>query len=102
MLKLIPPQFHTMVELSQCLDMAKVADMRKNYKVVPIQPEFQATEDGRTVAALPGDPLHPNGATDASHRHRIYFGNVGESIGSANMSLDYNLPADYFSLGPKL
>lgn len=85
-LKFIPPQFYTMTELSECRDLARVADMRRNHTIVPIQPEFQE-DDGYTISALPGDPLHPSGAKQPHHRHRILFGGRGEGLGSNNMTL---------------
>lgn len=75
-IKLIPPQWYTMNELSGCKDILQIPSLRPpNFKMVPIQPNFTQDEQGNPLSALPGDPLHPDGAKAPHHRHRLLFEN---------------------------
>lgn len=44
-IRLIPPQFYTMTELSYCRDIRLVHTLRDKYTVVPMQPEFTSDDD---------------------------------------------------------
>ena len=91
-LRLVPPQWYTLNELQKysTLDdfikynlISLIFTPRlphndlsfrtlSHRKIQPIQPEFVSDDQGRTVCALPGDPLHPSGAVQSNDRHRFY------------------------------
>jgi len=92
-MKIIPPQFYTMTELANIKTIKQLEIVARNRTIYPIQPEF-VNEDTHTVIALPGDPLHPNGAHKPSDRHRLLTTFQG---GHMNMILEKKLdPASKF------
>lgn len=88
--KLIPPQWYTISELTTVRRHAQLADAARHRTVYPIQPEFTADDAGAALAALPGDPLHPDGARAPTDRHRILIKRMGKR--GMDMGLECNLP----------
>jgi hypothetical protein len=64
----------------------------------PFQPEFTTDEEGQAISALPGDPLHPDGAASPTHRHRIIIRGMGKS--GMDMALECNLPGHALAAHP--
>ena len=88
-LKLIPPQWYTISELATVPRHANIAGLATSRAVRPMQPEFTSDEAGQAISALPGDPLHPDGAAAPTDRHRIVIKSMGRS--GMEMELDCNL-----------
>ena len=88
--KLIPPQWYTILELNQVRQHSQLAAHARARASTPFQPEFTSDDKDQAVAALPGDPLHPDGAVRPTDRHRIIVRGTGR--GGMDMALECNLP----------